>query len=140
MRAASTFVARSGRASFAAPSSRRSRPTASPPPTSPRATTRSRPRASPARRRPTRPRPREAAAVIWVSQRVGAGRGLVVAAHQDAADAGARALAAGGAAVDAAVAAAFALCVVDPANCGLGGYGGFLVHAPPDGTPVLVDF
>jgi gamma-glutamyltranspeptidase / glutathione hydrolase len=49
-------------------------------------------------------------------------QGLVVTAHQAAADAGASALAAGGTAVDAAVAAAFALCVVDPANCGLGGY------------------
>ncbi|HEY8647182.1 MAG TPA: gamma-glutamyltransferase, partial [Gaiellaceae bacterium] len=41
---------------------------------------------------------------------------------------------------DAAVAAAFALCVVDPANCGLGGYGGFLLYAPPTGAPVCVDF
>jgi gamma-glutamyltranspeptidase/glutathione hydrolase len=67
-------------------------------------------------------------------------QGLVVAAHQAAADAGAGALAAGGTAVDAAVATAFALCVVDPANCGLGGYGGFLLYAPPTGAPVCVDF
>lgn len=66
--------------------------------------------------------------------------GLVVASHQAAADAGAGALAAGGNAVDAAVATAFALTVVDPASCGLGGYGGFLVYAPPTGAPVLVDF
>jgi gamma-glutamyltranspeptidase / glutathione hydrolase len=67
-------------------------------------------------------------------------QGLVVAAHQAAADAGASALAAGGTAVDAAVAAGFALCVVDPANCGLGGYGGFLIVAPPSGDPACVDF
>jgi gamma-glutamyltranspeptidase / glutathione hydrolase len=66
--------------------------------------------------------------------------GLALAAVQEAADAGAKALAAGGTAIDAAVATAFALCVVDPASCGLGGYGGFLVYAPPSGTPVQIDF
>lgn len=66
--------------------------------------------------------------------------GLVVAVSQAAADAGARALAAGGNAVDAAVAAGFALCVVDSANCGLGGYGGFLTYLPPEGDAVEVDF
>lgn len=66
--------------------------------------------------------------------------GLVVASHQEAADAGASALARGGSAVDAAVATAFALTVVDPASCGLGGYGGFLVYSPPAGSPVQVDF
>ncbi|HVU78163.1 MAG TPA: gamma-glutamyltransferase [Gaiellaceae bacterium] len=66
--------------------------------------------------------------------------GLVVAASQAAADAGAQALAAGGNAVDAAVAAGFALCVVDSANCGLGGYGGFLTYLPPEGDAVEVDF
>jgi gamma-glutamyltranspeptidase / glutathione hydrolase len=66
--------------------------------------------------------------------------GVAVAAHPAAAEVGAGALAAGGSAVDAAVATAFALCVVDPANCGLGGYGGFLTYAPPDEAPVCVDF
>ncbi len=67
-------------------------------------------------------------------------RGLVVTTDQAAADAGASALTAGGTAVDALVAAAFAMCVVDPANCGVGGYGGFLVYAPAAGPVVRVDF
>lgn len=53
--------------------------------------------------------------------------GMVTAARSEAAVAGARALASGGSAADAAVATAFALCVTDPANCGLGGYGGYAV-------------
>jgi gamma-glutamyltranspeptidase/glutathione hydrolase len=64
----------------------------------------------------------------------------VVTAQQLAADAGVELLLAGGSAVDAAVAAAFALCVVDPSNCGVGGYGGFLVYAPAVGGPVAIEF
>jgi gamma-glutamyltranspeptidase / glutathione hydrolase len=70
----------------------------------------------------------------------GAGRGLVVAPNRAAAEAGSRALAAGGTAVDAAVAAAVAMAVVDQAGCGLAGYGGFLVYAPPARAPVAVEF
>jgi gamma-glutamyltranspeptidase/glutathione hydrolase len=66
--------------------------------------------------------------------------GRVVATQQLAADAGAAALLAGGSAVDAAVAAGFALCVVDAANCGVGGYGGYLMYAPPGVPPVAVEF
>jgi gamma-glutamyltranspeptidase/glutathione hydrolase len=53
--------------------------------------------------------------------------GAVTASSQDAADAGVRVLRAGGNAVDAAIAAAFATCVADPSNAGLGGYGGFML-------------
>ncbi len=67
-------------------------------------------------------------------------RGLVVTTQQLAADAGRDLLSAGGSAVDAIVAAAFALCVVDPSNCGVGGYGGFLVYAPADDEPFTVEF
>ena len=62
-------------------------------------------------------------------------RGLLVTTQQLAADAGRDLLVAGGSAVDAIVAAAFALCVVDPSNCGIGGYGGFLVYAPAGDEP-----
>lgn len=67
--------------------------------------------------------------------------GMVIAAHRAAAEAGKTALAHGGSAMDAAVAAAFALTVVDPANCGLGGYGGFLVaHKRSSQEVIQVDF
>lgn len=54
-------------------------------------------------------------------------RGAITAAHAAAAEAGAEILRTGGSAADAAVAVAAALCVCDPANCGIGGYGGFMV-------------
>lgn len=67
--------------------------------------------------------------------------GTVVAAHSAAAEAGAHALRAGGSAVDAAVATALALAVVDPANCGLGGHGGAMVVQPGAGSAcALIDF
>lgn len=67
--------------------------------------------------------------------------GVVTAARGEAAEAGARMLAAGGTAADAAVATAFALTVADPANCGIGGYGGYAV-IDLDGTsqPLQVEF
>lgn len=65
----------------------------------------------------------------------------VVCSHPLAADAGRAAMMRGGNAVDAAVATALMLCVVDPANCGLGGYGGaMLVQRSPEALPELVDF
>lgn len=67
--------------------------------------------------------------------------GVVTAARKEAAEAGARMLAAGGTAADAAVATAFALAVTDPANCGIGGYGGYAV-VDLDGVsrPLQVEF
>jgi gamma-glutamyltranspeptidase / glutathione hydrolase len=54
-------------------------------------------------------------------------RGVVAAASPPAARAGAEVLAAGGSALDAAVAAALVMGVVEPIDCGLAA-GGFLVH------------
>jgi gamma-glutamyltranspeptidase / glutathione hydrolase len=54
--------------------------------------------------------------------------GIVVTQHRLASEAGARVLKAGGHAVDAAVAAAFAIGVAEPWMSGVGGVGGMLVH------------
>jgi gamma-glutamyltranspeptidase/glutathione hydrolase len=59
--------------------------------------------------------------------------GMVTANHHLAARAGADVLAAGGNAVDAAVAVSFALGVVEPAMSGIGGRG-YLLVLPPGGT------
>src|SRR4051794_24730510 len=54
--------------------------------------------------------------------------GIVAAQNRTAAQVGAEALAAGGTAVDAVVATAFALAVVEPWSSGLGGIGHLVVH------------
>jgi gamma-glutamyltranspeptidase/glutathione hydrolase len=65
--------------------------------------------------------------------------GMVVSANAIASQVGAAMLEAGGSAVDAAVATAFALAVVHPAAGNIGG-GGFLLHRPARGEAVAYDF
>jgi gamma-glutamyltranspeptidase / glutathione hydrolase len=65
--------------------------------------------------------------------------GLVLGQPQGA-KAGGEVLAAGGNAVDAAVTAALVAGVVAVPSCGIGGYGGHLVLARPDGQVVAIDF
>jgi gamma-glutamyltranspeptidase/glutathione hydrolase len=78
----------------------------------------------------------------WVVRKpVAASRGGVVAAQNGvAARAGAEILAAGGSAVDAVVATAFALAVREPWNSGLGGIGCMVVQPPAGGRAEVVDF
>ena len=66
--------------------------------------------------------------------------GIVVAQNRAAAEIGARVLKAGGHAVDAAVATAFALGVVEPWMSGIGGVGAALVHDAKTGTTRGFDF
>src|SRR5262245_1521025 len=66
-------------------------------------------------------------------------RGVVSCGHDDEADAGVRMIEAGGNAVDAVVAAAFTGFVVEPANCGLGGYGHMAVFVAEQRLLVCVD-
>src|SRR5215813_325926 len=66
--------------------------------------------------------------------------GIVVSQNRTASVMGARVLKAGGHAVDAAVATAFALGVVEPWMSGIGGVGGMLVHQAAAGETVGFDF
>jgi gamma-glutamyltranspeptidase / glutathione hydrolase len=70
---------------------------------------------------------------------VNASGGLVAAQHVGAATVGADVLAAGGNAVDAALAAALALGVLEPWMSGLGG-GGVMIVAKADGVTEAIDF
>ncbi|MGH7392625.1 MAG: gamma-glutamyltransferase [Candidatus Rokuibacteriota bacterium] len=69
-----------------------------------------------------------------------AARGLVVAEHPMGAEVGAAVLARGGNAVDAAVATAFAMTVVEPFMSTIAGSGTMLVHLAGKGTTVALDF
>lgn len=65
--------------------------------------------------------------------------GMVATAHQLASDAGAQIMAAGGNAVDAAVAAAFAITVVEPNASSVGGEG-YMVLSLADGRDIAIDY
>jgi gamma-glutamyltranspeptidase/glutathione hydrolase len=66
--------------------------------------------------------------------------GIVVSQHRLASEVGARVLAAGGHAVDAAVATSFAVGVLEPWMSGIGGVGAMLVRNAANGKVSAVDF
>src|SRR5688572_16951950 len=83
-----------------------------------------------------------ASSPAWVVSKrpVVSSRGVVAAQHRLAAEAGARVLRDGGNAVDAAVAAALAVGVVEPWLSGIGGGGFMLVRTAHDGKVHGIDF
>lgn len=66
-------------------------------------------------------------------------QGVVAVANPYGAEAGARVLEAGGNAVDAAVAIAYALNVVEPQSAGIGGGGFMMIHLAGTGETVTID-
>jgi gamma-glutamyltranspeptidase/glutathione hydrolase len=73
-------------------------------------------------------------------KRVEAKNGVVTSANALASEAGVEVLRAGGNAVDAAVATAFAIGVVEPQMSGLGGSGAAVVWMKREGKPAFLDF
>lgn len=67
-------------------------------------------------------------------------KGMIVCPQIQAAEVGIKALKHGGNAVDAAVAAAFAQGVVDPTNCGIGGFGTLHIYMAQSGEEKIIDF
>ncbi|WP_439814531.1 gamma-glutamyltransferase family protein [Zavarzinia sp. CC-PAN008] len=68
------------------------------------------------------------------------GSGVVAAQNQEAADVGAAILDAGGNAVDAAIATAMAIGVLEPWMSGIGGGGFMQVHHAPSGTSAVIAY
>ena len=65
--------------------------------------------------------------------------GAVAAEHPRAAEIGGEILRRGGNAVDAAIATAYAVCVLNPSSCGIGG-GGFMLVQDASGTVYALDY
>ncbi|GGJ21517.1 gamma-glutamyltransferase family protein [Neoroseomonas lacus] len=73
------------------------------------------------------------------ARRIPTPRAMIVAPQPEAVEAGAAVLAAGGNAMDAALACAFTQGVVDPMMCGIGGLGVMTVHDPKTGEQIVFD-
>ncbi|MCX6552208.1 MAG: gamma-glutamyltransferase family protein [Acidobacteria bacterium] len=90
--------------------------------------------------RPAAPAPAYSPSPADRQNRVEAKNGVVTSANGLASEAGLEILRAGGNAVDAVVATAFAIGVVEPQMSGLGGSGAAVVWMKKEGTPAYLDF